>query len=107
MPPPGLARRLAPGAVGTGFLVAAVVGSGIAAQRLSPNDVGLQLLENSFATGAALVALILAFGSLSGAHFNPVVTLADRMLGGMANGEAGAYAAPQLLGGGVRARPGH
>src|SRR4029453_6484941 len=101
MPPPGLARRLTAEAVGTGFLVAAVVGSGIAAQRLSPNDVGLQLLENSFATGAALVALILAFGSLSGAHFNPVVTLADRMLGGMANGEAGAYVAAQLIGGRV------
>jgi glycerol uptake facilitator-like aquaporin len=103
MPPPGLARRLTAEAVGTGFLVAAVVGSGIAAQRLSPNDVGLQLLENSFATGAALVALILAFGSLSGAHFNPVVTLADRMLGGMASGEAGAYVAAQLIGGCVGA----
>src|SRR4029453_5560286 len=86
-----------------GLLVACVVGSGIAAQRLSPNDVGLQLLENSFATGAALVALILAFGSLSGAHFNPVVTLADRLLGGMASGEAGAYVAAQLIGGCVGA----
>src|SRR5262245_32234388 len=66
MPPPGLARRVTAEAVGTAFLVAAVVGSGIAAQRLSPDDVGLQLLENSLATGAALVALILAFGSLSG-----------------------------------------
>ncbi|MGH2473952.1 MAG: aquaporin [Candidatus Limnocylindrales bacterium] len=99
MPPPGLARRLTAEAVGTGFLVAAVVGSGIAAQRLSPDDLGLQLLENSFATGAALIALILAFGSLSGAHFNPVVTLADRMLGGMASGEAGAYVAAQVVGG--------
>jgi glycerol uptake facilitator-like aquaporin len=99
MPPPGLARRLTAEAVGTGFLVAAVVGSGIAAQRLSPDDLGLQLLENSFATGTALIALILAFGSLSGAHFNPVVTLADRMLGGMASGEAGAYVAAQVVGG--------
>lgn len=99
MPPPGLARRLTAEAVGTGFLVAAVVGSGIAAQRLSPNDVGLQLLENAFATGAALVALILAFGSVSGAHFNPVVTLADRLLGGMASGEAGAYVVAQVIGG--------
>jgi len=98
MPPPGLARRLIAEAVGTGFLVAAVVGSGIAAQRLSPNDVGLQLLENAFATGAALVALILAFGSISGAHFNPVVTLADRLLGGMASGEAGAYVVAQVIG---------
>jgi glycerol uptake facilitator-like aquaporin len=103
MPPPGLARRLTAEGVGTGFRVAAVVGSGIAAQRLSPNDVGLQLLENSFATGAALFALILAFGSLSGAHFNPVVTLADRLLDGMANGEAGAYVAAQLIGGCVGA----
>jgi glycerol uptake facilitator-like aquaporin len=96
---PGLARRLTAEAVGTGFLVAAVVGSGIAAQRLSPNDLGLQLLENSFATGTALVALILAFGSISGAHFNPVVTLADRILGGIATGEAGAYVGAQVIGG--------
>jgi glycerol uptake facilitator-like aquaporin len=99
MPPPSLGRRLIAEAAGTGFLVAAVVGSGIAAQRFSPNDVGLQLLENSLATAAALVALILAFGSVSGAHFNPVVTLADRLLGGMANGEAGAYVAAQVTGG--------
>jgi glycerol uptake facilitator-like aquaporin len=103
MPTPGLARRLAAEAVGTGLLVAAVVGSGIAAQRLSPSDVGLQLLENSFATAATLVALILAFGSLSGAHFNPVVTLADRLLGGMASGEAGAYVVAQVIGGCVGA----
>jgi glycerol uptake facilitator-like aquaporin len=99
MAAPGLARRLTAEAVGTGFLVAAVVGSGIAAQRLSPDDVGLQLLENAFATGAALVALILAFGSVSGAHFNPAVTLADRLLGGMASGEAGAYVVAQVTGG--------
>ena len=74
-------------AVGTAFLVAVVVGSGIAAQRLSPDDVGLQLLENSIATGAGLVALILAFGSVSGAHFNPVVSLADRVLGGLSTRE--------------------
>ena len=79
-----LARRATAEAVGTALLVAVVVGSGIAAQRLSPDDVGLQLLENSIATGAALVALILAFGPVSGAHFNPVVTLADRLLGGIA-----------------------
>jgi glycerol uptake facilitator-like aquaporin len=103
MPAPSLGRRLTAEAVGTGFLVAAVVGSGIAAQRISANDVGLQLLENSLATGAALVALILAFGSVSGAHFNPVVTLADRLLGGMANGEAGAYVAAQVAGGCVGA----
>ena len=75
-------RRASAEAVGTALLVAIVVGSGIAAQRLSPGNVGLQLLENSIATGAGLVALILAFGPVSGAHFNPVVTLADRVLGG-------------------------
>ncbi len=94
-----LARRLTAEAVGTGLLVAVVVGSGIAAQRLSPDDVGLQLLENSIATGAGLVALILAFGAVSGAHFNPVVTLADRLLGGLTSVEAGAYAAAQVAGG--------
>ena len=67
-------------AVGTAFLVMAVVGSGIAAQRLSPDDTGLQLLENSLVTGAALVALILALQPVS-ASFNPVVTVAERVLG--------------------------
>jgi arsenate reductase len=91
-------RRASAEAVGTGFLVAAVVGSGIAAQRLSPGDTGLQLLENSIATGAVLVALILALGSISGAHFNPVVTVADRILGGMSTREACAYIVAQVLG---------
>jgi arsenate reductase len=85
--------------VGTALLVAIVVGSGIFAQRLSPHDVGLQLLENSIATGAGLVALILAFGPVSGAHFNPVVTLADRILGGLRTGDAFAYVAAQVVGG--------
>jgi glycerol uptake facilitator-like aquaporin len=71
-------RRASAEAVGTGMLVAVVVGSGIAAQHLSPGNTGLQLLENSLATGAGLAALILALGPISGAHFNPVVTLADR-----------------------------
>ena len=93
-----LARRATAEAVGTAFLVAIVVGSGIAAQRLSPDDVGLQLLENSIATGAGLVALILAFGSVSGAHFNPVVTLADRLLGGMPTRDAGVYVVAQVVG---------
>lgn len=93
-----LARRATAEAVGTAFLVAVVVGSGIFAQRLSPDDVGLQLLENSIATGAGLVALILAFGSVSGAHFNPVVTLADRVLGGTSTREALVYAAAQITG---------
>ena len=84
-----LARPASAEAVGTALLVAIVVGSGIAAQRLSPGDVGLQLLENSTATGAGLVALILALGPVSGAHFNPVVTLADRVLGGISTRDAG------------------
>ena len=98
-----LARRATAEAVGTGFLVAVVVGSGIFAQRLSPDDVGLQLLQNSIATGAALVALILAFGSVSGAHFNPVVTLVDRLLGGLTTAEAVVYVPAQVLGGCVGA----
>ena len=80
------------------LLVAIVVGSGIAAQRLSPGDVGLQLFENAFATGAGLVALILAFGSVSGAHFNPVVTLADRILGGTSSATRGVYVVAQIAG---------
>jgi len=93
-----LLRRASAEAVGTGFLVAIVVGSGIAAQRLSPGDTGLQLLENSTATGAGLVALILALGTVSGAHFNPVVTLADRLLGGTSTRDAGVYAVAQVIG---------
>lgn len=94
-----LARRLASEAVGTGLLVAVVIGSGIAAEQLSPADRGLQLLQSSIATGAALVALILAFGAVSGAHFNPIVTAVDRLLGGMRTGEASAYIAAQIIGG--------
>ncbi|HEY1740368.1 MAG TPA: MIP/aquaporin family protein [Acidimicrobiia bacterium] len=94
-----LARQATAEALGTGFLVAIVVGSGIYAQRLSPHDPGLQLLENSIATGAGLVAIILAFGAVSGAHFNPVVTLADRLLGGLGTRTAIAYVAAQIVGG--------
>jgi arsenate reductase len=94
-----LARRASAEFVGTAFLVAVVVGSGIAAQRLSPDNIGLQLLENSTATGAALVALILALGPVSGAHFNPVVTMADRIVGGMSTSDAGVYIAAQVAGG--------
>ncbi len=94
-----LSRRLTAEAVGTALLVAIVVGSGVAAQRLSPGDVGLQLLENSVATGAGLVALIIAFGPVSGAHFNPVVTLADRLFGGLPTGEAVGYVVAQVVGG--------
>src|SRR3954471_21102896 len=93
-----LLRRASAEAIGTALLVAVVVGSGIAAQRLSPGDVGLQLLENSIATGAGLIALILAFGPVSGAHLNPVVTLADRIFGGVTSAAAAVYVAAQVVG---------
>jgi glycerol uptake facilitator-like aquaporin len=94
-----LARRLAAEFVGTALLLIAVVGSGIAAQRLSPNDVGLELLESSIATGAALAAIILAVGPVSGAHLNPAVSLADRLLGGLTWRATGAYWVAQVTGG--------
>jgi arsenate reductase len=93
-----LARRATAEAVGTALLVAAVVGAGIAAQRLSPGNTGLQLLENSTATGAVLVALILALGPISGAHFNPVVTLADRLFGGTSSRDLAVYTGSQVVG---------
>jgi glycerol uptake facilitator-like aquaporin len=93
-----LARKATAEFLGSALLVAIVVGSGIYAQRLSPGDTGLQLLENSLATGAGLIALILAFGSVSGAHFNPVVSLADRALGGLTNREMAAYLPAQVFG---------
>jgi arsenate reductase len=94
-----LGRRATAEAVGTGLLVAVVVGSGIFAERLSADDVGLQLLESSIATGAGLMALILAFGSVSGAHFNPVVSLADRFFGGLSTRDLLAYVPAQIVGG--------
>jgi glycerol uptake facilitator-like aquaporin len=95
-----LTRRLMAEGVGTGFLLVAVVGSGIMAQRLSAGEVGLQLLESAFATGAALVAIIFVVGPVSGAHLNPVVTAVDRLFGGLASGrEAVAYIGAQLVGG--------
>ena len=96
---PSLAQRLAAEAVGTAFLLMAVVGSGIAAQRLSPGDVGLQLFENAVATAFALMALIWAFGPISGAHFNPAVTLADVVLKGRTVREGIAYVGAQVVGG--------
>jgi arsenate reductase len=98
-----LARGAVAEGVGTALLVAIVVGSGIFAQRLSPGDRGLELLENSTATAFGLMALILAFGKVSGAHFNPVVTLADRLLGGIDTRRAVAYVGAQLAGGCVGA----
>jgi glycerol uptake facilitator-like aquaporin len=93
-----LARQATAELVGTALLVAVVVGSGIFAERLSPDDTGLQLLENSLATAGGLVALILALGSVSGAHFNPVVSLADRVLGGLDTRALGVYVVAQVLG---------
>ncbi|UQX88501.1 aquaporin [Jatrophihabitans telluris] len=93
-----LARRALAEFVGTAFLVATVVGSGIAAVRLSPHDVGLQLLENSLVTGAALVALILALQPVSAA-FNPVVSMVERLLGELDNLAAIVLIASQVAGG--------
>src|ERR1700690_4249942 len=94
-----LRSRIVAEFLGTGFLVAAVVGSGIMAERLAGGNVALALLANTVATGAALVALILAFGPISGGHFNPVVSLADAIEGGLPWSEATAYIAAQLFGG--------
>jgi len=94
-----IGRRALAEAIGTALLVLAVVGSGIAAARLSPGDAGLQLLQNAAATAAALVAIILAVGPVSGAHLNPVVTLAARAFGSLTTREAVAYAAAQVGGG--------
>ena len=94
-----LARRLVAEALGTGFLIVAVIGSGIMASRLSPNDVGLELLENAAATAGALVGLIWMLGAVSGAHFNPVVTLIDRAFGAISTRETGLYIVAQIAGG--------
>lgn len=98
-----LVRRLAAEGLGTGMLIVAVIGSGIAASRLSPDDVGLQLLENAAATSAALIGLILMFGAVSGAHFNPVVTLLDRAMGSVTTREATLYVVAQVVGGSLGA----
>ncbi|MEA2686551.1 MAG: hypothetical protein QOE93_1746 [Actinomycetota bacterium] len=94
-----LGRRALAELLGTAFLVVAVVGSGIAAARLSPGDVGLQLFENAAATAAALAAIILTVGPVSGGHLNPVVTLAARVSGDLTTAEAGGYVAAQVAGG--------
>ena len=94
-----LSRRLVAEFVGTGFLVASIVGSGIMAERLANGNVALALLANTIATGAALVALILTFGPISGAHFNPAVTLADAMEGGLPWSQGSLYVIVQILGG--------
>jgi glycerol uptake facilitator-like aquaporin len=94
-----LERRLTAEFFGTAFLVAAVVGSGIMGERLAGGNIAIALLANTIATGGALVALILAFGPVSGAHFNPAVTLADWMEGGIARSDAAGYICAQMLGG--------
>ena len=93
-----LTRRVVAEGVGTALLLAAVVGSGIMGERLAGGNVAVALLANTLATGAALVALILTFGSISGAHFNPVVTAADAWHGGRPWAEVPAYVAAQLGG---------
>jgi glycerol uptake facilitator-like aquaporin len=93
-----LARRLFAEFLGSAFLAAAVVGSGIAAANLSPGDVGLQLFENAAATAAALFTIILMFGPVSGAHFNPVVSLVDASFGGLRWRDAFAYVPAQIAG---------
>lgn len=93
-----MARRAAAELIGTAFLLAAVVGSGIMAEQLAGANIALALLANTIATGAALVALILTFGPVSGAHFNPAVTLAEAWRGALAWREAPVYAAAQIAG---------
>jgi glycerol uptake facilitator-like aquaporin len=94
-----LSTRLLAEALGSGFLIIAVIGSGITAETLSPADVGVQLLENAMATAGALIALIIMFATVSGAHFNPAVTLVDRLLGNMTTRVAALYVGAQIVGG--------
>jgi glycerol uptake facilitator-like aquaporin len=95
---PPLARRLVAELLGSAFLAALVIGSGIAAQTLSPNDVGLELFENAAATAAGLYTIILMFGPVSGGHFNPVVSLADASFGGIRWRDGLAYIPAQVVG---------
>src|SRR5437870_9900285 len=93
-----LPKRLVADAVGTAMLLAAVVGSGIMGERLAGGNVAIALLANTIATGAALVALILTFGPISGAHFNPAVTLADATQRGIAWPHVPGYVGAQIVG---------
>jgi glycerol uptake facilitator-like aquaporin len=93
-----LARRVTAEAIGTALLLATVVGSGIMGERLADGNVAVALLANTLATGAGLVALILTFGPISGAHFNPAVTLADASQGGLQWREAPPYVVAQVIG---------
>jgi arsenate reductase len=98
MTTPPLPRRLLAELLGSAFLAALVVGSGIAAQQLSPNDVGLELFENAAATAGGLYAIILMFGPVSGGHFNPVVSFVDASFGGISWRDALAYLPAQAAG---------
>src|SRR5271154_6530587 len=91
-------RRLVAEFLGSAFLAAVVIGSGIAAQRLSPGNTGLQLFENAAATAAGLFVIILMFGPVSGGHFNPVVSFVDAAFGGLRWGDAAAYLPVQVGG---------
>jgi arsenate reductase len=93
-----VARRLLAELLGSAFLAAVVIGSGIAAQTLSPQDLGLELLENAAATAAGLYAIILMFGPVSGGHFNPVVSFVDASFGGISYRTAAAYVPAQVAG---------
>ena len=97
-PEVSVVRRLSAELLGSALLAAVVVGSGIAAQRLSPDDVGLQLLENALATALGLPVLILLFATVSGSHFNPVVTLVDVLTGGRRWTDAAGYVPAQIIG---------
>jgi glycerol uptake facilitator-like aquaporin len=97
-PPPTLARKAAAELLGTAFLLAVVIGSGIMGERLAGGNVAIALLANTLATGAGLVALILTFGSISGAHFNPAVTIADASQGGLPWREVPVYVVVQIAG---------
>ena len=96
--PADLARRATAEAIGTAFLLAAVIGSGIMGERLAGGNVAIALLANTVATGAALVALILTFGGISGAHFNPAVSLAEASGGGLAWSDVPVYVVAQIVG---------
>jgi glycerol uptake facilitator-like aquaporin len=93
-----LHRRLVAELLGSAFLAAVVIGSGIAATQLSPTDVGLELFENAAATALGLFAIILMFGPVSGGHFNPVVSFVDASFGGLSWRDAVAYASAQIVG---------
>src|SRR5947209_18555150 len=93
-----LPRRLLAEFLGAALLAAVVIGSGIAAQQLSPHDIGLELFENAAVTAAGLFAIILMFGPVSGGHFNPVVSFVDAHFGGMSRRDALAYLPVQVAG---------